>query len=200
MIKSLLLLAALGLSAPAVGADLGQARALVDQKNYAAAIPVYDALLAQHPGQVDLLIEAGRVNAWADRHAEAVRLYRLAIDAAPPRRHDVLLALAWQLAWDGRQAAAIPLFAEVAQQVPSQRVEAQHGLAESLAATGRVHEALTVYRALAARPDDIKARHGEAQMLLWLDRDDAAAACYRAILQTHPADKEAQIGLARALN
>ena len=200
MIRSLFMLAALSLSMSSLGADLNHARALVDQKSYPAAIAAYESLLAEQPGRTDLLIEAGRVNAWADRHAAAARLYRQAIETAPQRRYDVLLPLAWQLAWDGHYAEAIPLFEEVARQVPAQRTEALHGLAESLAASNRLDEALAVYRMLANQPADLKARKGEARMLLWLDRDDEAAACYRAILQTHPRDGEAQIGLARALN
>jgi tetratricopeptide (TPR) repeat protein len=200
MIKSLSLFLALSFSVPVLGADLGQARTLVDQRRYAEAIAVYEILLAEQPGQADLLIEAARVNAWADRHPPAASLYQQAIDAAPHRRYDVLLALAWQLAWDGRHEEAIPLFQEVAQQVPAQKTEARHGLAESLSATNRLPQALETYRTLATDPADLKARKGEARVLLWLDRHAEAAERYRAILQAHPADKEAQTGLARALN
>lgn len=200
MIRPLLLLAALSLSISAVGADLNQARMLVDQRRYAEAIAVYEVLLTERPGQPDLLIEAARVHAWLDRHPSAARLYQQALDKAPHRRYDVLLPLAWQLAWGGRHADAIPLFQEVAQQVPAQRTEALHGQAESLAASNRLSDALAVYRTLSAQPADLKARKGEARMLLWLDRHDAAAARYRAILETHPHDQDAQLGLARALN
>lgn len=199
MIRLLLVLAAIGASAPAAAADLADARALVEQRRYAEAIAVYDGLLAEPPRRADLLIEAARVNAWADRHAASAGLYRQAIEAAPQRRHDVLLPLAWQLAWRGTHAEAMPLFREVADSMPGQRTEALHGLAESLAADNRLAEALAVYRALAA-PADIKARHGEARMLLWLDRHDEAAAGYRALLASDPDDRAAQIGLARALN
>ncbi len=200
MIKSLLLLVALSLSLSATGADLDQARKLVDQRRYAEAIAVYDVLLTEQPGQTDLLIEAARVHAWADQHTPAASLYQQVLDTAPARRYDVLLPLAWQLAWAGRHAEAIPLFQEVAQQVPAQKTEALHGLAESLSASNRLSDALDVYRILAAQPADLKARKGEAHTLLWLDRYDEAAAAYRAILKTHPHDQEAQIGLARALN
>ena len=198
MIKPLSLLAALGLSISAYGADLNQARLLVDQQRYAEAIAVYEVLLTEQPGQADLLIESGRVNAWADKHVAAARLYQQAIEAAPQRRHALLLPLAWQLAWGGRHAEAIGLFQEVAQQIPAQRNEALHGLAESLTASNRLTEALQTYRLLAT--SDLKAQKGEARILLWLDRHDEAAARYSAILQTHPHDKEAKIGLARALN
>ena len=200
MIRLLSLLAALSVGFSALGADLGQARALVDQKRYAEAIAVYDALLAERPGQADLLIETARVHAWADRHPSSAALYRQALEAAPGRRHDVLLPLAWQLAWGGRHDEAIALFREVAQQVPAQKSEALHGLAESLAATNQLQPALEAYRTLATDPADLRARKGEARMLLWLDRNAEAAARYRAILEAHPRDAEARLGLARALN
>lgn len=200
MIKPLSLFVALSLSISAFGADLNQARMLVDQKRYAEAITEYDILLTEQPGQADLLIEAARVHAWADRHPTSAHLYLQAIEVAPQRRHNVLLPLAWQLAWDGHPAEAIPLFQEVAQQIPAQRTEALYGLAESFSLSNRLEEALNVYRILSAEPAGLKARKGEARMLLWLDRNEEAAARFRAILKTHPQDKEAQIGLARALN
>jgi Flp pilus assembly protein TadD len=197
--RLLFLLVALGLTLPAAGAELSQARLLVDQQRYAEAIAVYDILLAERPGEADLLIEAGRVNAWADRHAAAAGLYQQAIDVAPQRRPDVLLPRAWQLAWDGRHDEAIPLFREAAAN-PAQRREALHGLAESLSIRNQLPQALEIYQTLAAEPDDLKASLGEARMLRWLDRHDEAAARYRAILETHPRDKEAGVGLARSLN
>jgi tetratricopeptide (TPR) repeat protein len=200
MIRPLSLFLALSFSAPVFGADLGQARTLVDQRRYADAIAVYEVLLAERPGDPDMLIEAARVHAWADRHPPAAALYQQAIDAAPHRRYDALLPLAWQLAWAGHHEQAIPLFQEVAQQVPAQQTEARHGLAESFSATNRLPQALETYRILAADPADLKARRGEARVLLWQDRHAEAAERYRAILQTHPHDKEAQTGLARALN
>jgi len=200
MIKPLLLLAVLSLSISAVAADLNQARMLVDQQRYAEAIAVYEVLLTEQPGQADLLIEAARVNAWADRHPVAAKLYRQAIAVDPRRRYDVLLPLAWQLAWGSRHDEAIPLFREVAQQVPAQKTEALHGLAESLAASNQLLPALEVYRTLSAVPSDLKARKGEARILTWLEHHDEAILRYRAILDTQPSDKEAQIGLARALN
>lgn len=200
MTKLLSLLAVLSLSLSAFGADLSQARMLVDQKRYDEALAVYEILLTAQPGQPDLLIESGRVNAWTDRHPEAAKLYRQAIAADPRRRYDVLLPLAWQLAWGGRHDEAIPLFREVAQQVPAQKSEALHGLAESLTASNQLLQALEVYRTLSADSANLKARKGEARILAWLERHDEAIQRYRAILDTHPGDKEAQIGIARALN
>ena len=81
MIRPLSFFLALSLSLSAFGASLDEARLLVDQRRYGEAIPMYEVLLGERPGQADLLIEAGRVNAWADRHADAARLYRQAIAA-----------------------------------------------------------------------------------------------------------------------
>lgn len=199
MIRAMGLLLALGFGLSAAAADLDTARSLVEQKRYTEAIAEFEVLLAARPEDTDLLIEAARVNAWADRHPRSAALYRKVIEIAPQRRHDVLLPLAWQLAWDGRHAEAIVLFREAAQQ-PDRQTEALHGLAESLAFSGQLPAALSVYRELATRGDNLKARKGEARVLLWLDRNDEAAARYRSILADHPQDREARIGLARALD
>ena len=98
MIKRLFLIAGLGLSISALGADLNQARALVDQQRYAEANALYDVLLAEQPGQAHLIIEAARVRAWADQHQLAAIFYQQVLATAPQRRYDVLLTLAWQLA------------------------------------------------------------------------------------------------------
>ena len=200
MIKRLFLIAGLGLSISALGADLNQARALVDQQRYAEANTLYDVLLAEQPGQADLMIEAARVRAWSDQHQPAASLYQQVLATAPQRRYDVLLALAWQLAWGGRHTEAIPLFQEVSQQVPAQKTEALLGLAESLSLSNRFAEALVVYRTMSGPPDNLQARLGEARMLLWLDRHDEAAVKYRTITKSHPENRHARIGLARALN
>lgn len=199
MKRSLALLLALCWSTPVLSADLQSARALVEQKRYAEAIAQFDQLVRASPANADLLIEAARVNAWADRHAESAMLYQQAIAAAPTRRADVVLPLAWQLAWGQRHREAIPLFREASANA-AHKIEALYGLAESLAATNQLPEALAVYQSLSAQTSELKARKGEARVLLWLDRYDEAIARYRSILMTHPNDKEAQVGLARALN
>ena len=186
MIKSLFLIIGLSVGIPALGAELNHARTLVDQQRYAEAIALYDVLLIEQSDQADLIIEAARVNAWADRHQPAAVLYQQAIAAAPHRRYDVLLALAWQLAWSGRHSEAIPLFQEVSQQVPAQKTEALLGLAESLSLSNRLTEALAVYRTVSGPPDNLQARLGEARMLLWLARHNEAAVTYRTITESHP--------------
>lgn len=200
MTRPLALLLALCWSAPLLSADLVNARALVEQKRYHEALAEFDTLIQVSPANTDLLIEAARVNAWADRHPESAALYRQVIAVAPARREDVVLPLAWQLAWGNQHHEAIPLFREAASKNGTQKTEALYGLAESLAATNQLPEALAIYTALSAQTTELKARKGVARVLLWLDRSDEAIDRYRALLSAQPNDKEAQVGLARALN
>ena len=103
----LLLLAA---SPVLADSSLNTLRHAVDARQYRAALPGYEQLLAQRPNDTDLLIEVARVYAWDDQHARAIQLYQRVIEIAPQRSGDVQLALAWQLEWSGQPAAALPLF------------------------------------------------------------------------------------------
>ncbi len=200
MKRRLALLLTLCWCTPVFSADLASARILVEQKRYDEAIVEFNTLIQSTPTNADLLIEAARVNAWADHHPESAALYQRVIVVAPQRRADVVLALAWQLAWNNQHQEAIPLFREAAALNEAQKNEALYGLAESLAVTHQLPEALATYQALSQQAADPIARKGEARVLLWLDRYDDAIARYQDILKTQPNDKEAQLGLARALN
>jgi tetratricopeptide (TPR) repeat protein len=200
MKRPLALLLALCWSTPVFSADLASARILVEQKRYDDAIIEFNTLLQASPANADLLIEAARVNAWADRHPQSAALYQQVIVVAPQRRADVVLPLAWQLAWNNQHQEAIPLFREATMLNEAQKNEALHGLAESLAVTNQLPEALATYQTLSQQAADPKARKGEARMLLWLERYDEAIARYQDILKTQPNDKDAQLSLARALN
>lgn len=176
------------------------ARQLVEQKDFTSALEKYHRLLAETPDDIDLLIEAARVNAWADRHEEAIALYQRVLRAAPQRRKDVVLPLAWQLTWSGRHREAIPLFHEslIAESDPR---EARRGLAEALSGDNRLPEALAEYQKLvAADAGDLQARYGEARLLLWMNRYTEAEQRYQAMRRENPDDKEATIGLARTYN
>ena len=176
------------------------ARQLVDQKNFASALEKYDRLLVETPDDVDLLIEAGRVNAWADRHKEATIIYQRVLNVAPQRRNDVLLPLAWQLTWSGQHQDAVTLFRE-SLAVDAGNREARHGLAEALSGDNRLAEALGEYqRLIVSDASDMKARYSEARLLLWMDRYAEAERRYQVMLRENPDDKDAVIGLARAHN
>ena len=186
-----------GLSCAGMREDVRQ---LVTQKDFVRVLEQYDRLLAETPDDADLLVEAGRVNAWMDRHEKAIAIYQRVLIVAPQRRNDVLLPLAWQLTWSGRHRDATSLFHESLAANPDNR-EARRGLAEALSGDHRLTEAVGEYRKLiAADAGDLHARHGEARLLLWVDRYDEAEQRYQVMLRENPDDKEAVIGLARAHN
>ncbi|NWG38617.1 MAG: tetratricopeptide repeat protein [Hydrogenophilaceae bacterium] len=181
-------------------ASLDEARRLTDTRDYSAAIDQFNALLVKTPDNADLLIEAARVNGWADRNAEASRLYQEALRVDPGRLQDIRGSLAWQLHWSGQSERALPYFSEELMAKPDDR-EIRHGMAEVLIAMNRLPEALQVYREQETRfPHDQKATRGQARVLMWLDRHEEARAAYEAILVRLPADREARLGMARIAN
>lgn len=187
-------------------ADLAAARAATGRADYAGALALFERLLAARPDDTDLLIEAARVNGFADRNAEAARLYRRVLALAPQRRADVLHALAWQTLWSGDAAAATALFEELRLR-GGDWADALDGLGQARQAQGDQGGALAAYRAaLAALAADAAAarRRGlqrrVALSLLWNDRPDEAIAALQALVDTDAGDRASRWALANALN
>jgi tetratricopeptide (TPR) repeat protein len=133
--------------------DRQQARAAVERRDFAAALPVYAQLLAAAPDDADLLIEVARVNGFADRNREAAALYRRALLAAPGRRADIVPSLAWQTLWSGLPRLALPLFEEAA--AIGDRADALDGHAQARLALDDAAGAAQDWRAaLLLRPGD----------------------------------------------
>lgn len=198
---ALAVLTALALAAPPVwAATIDTARAAVDRRDFSAALPAYEALLANDPANADLLIEAARVSGFADRNAEAAARYRRVLEVAPARRADVLPSLAWQTLWAGDAAAAVPLFEELAG-AKAGRAEALDGLGQARYATGDTEGAIAAWRAaLAEQPTQPGVERRLARALLWADRHDEAAAVLEAALARNPADRESAWLLASVHN
>jgi tetratricopeptide (TPR) repeat protein len=183
-------------AATQAAADLGAARAAVERRDFGAALPAYDALVAARPADADLLIEAARVYGFADRNAEAAALYRRALAAAPRRRHDIVPSLAWQLLWSGGPAEAAALFEELAELGPG-NADAHDGLGQAYDALGRHDEAAAAFRkAIALKPGDARLKQRAAKSLLWADRPREAVAAYE--LAGAATDPAARAELARA--
>jgi len=187
-------------AAPLWAAAIDGARAAVDRRDYSAALPAYAALLANHPANADLLIEAARVSGFADRNAEAAARYRRVLEVAPARRADVLPSLAWQTLWAGDSAAAVPLFEELASSQAS-RAEALDGLGQARYANGETEGAIAAWRAaLTEQPTQPGVERRLARALLWSDRHAEAAAVLEAALARNPADRESAWLLASVNN
>lgn len=201
---ALALAAALAAGAARAGeATLQGARSALDARDFARALPQYDALLRARPDDADLLIEAARAYAFDDRHREAIALYRRVIEVAPGRRADVLAALAWQLLWSGDAAAALPLFAEARGQAATALAQAElwRGSGEACAALAEWACTIDAYgRALALDPGNRDLRRSLATAWRWQDDFARSEAAWRALLAEDPADRRALLGLARTLN
>lgn len=190
---ALVALALAASAAPAAAADLEQARSALAQRDFAAALPLYDRLLRLHPGDVELWIEAARASGFADRNAEAAARYRRALELAPQRRADVLPALAWQTLWAGDAAGAGPLFDEVAGTAAdgAARADALDGLGQARDALGAADAAIAAWQAsLAQRPAQAAVERRLARALLWRDRPAEADALLTQALARDGADRD----------
>jgi len=168
---------------------LAPARAAVERRDFAAALPLYEALLSARPADADLWIEAARVSGFADRNAEAAARYRRVLEFAPQRRADVLPSLAWQTLWAGDAAGAATLFEELARS-GADRADALDGLGQARDALRDADGAIAAWRAsLDARPGQATVERRLARALIWAGRHAEADALLAAMLARDPADR-----------
>jgi len=204
-----LVLALAGLAAAAAAqaqpptAELrAQARAATDRRDWPAALQRYEQLLQRHGDDVDLLIEAARVQGFADRNAQAAALYRRALALAPARRGDIVPSLAWQSLWGGAPAEAATLFEELARPAPAAgRADALDGLGQARQALGDQAGALAAFRqAHALAPGATRLHRRLAMSLLWNGQEAAAIRELQALAAAAPADRDLGWALANARN
>lgn len=159
-------------------------------------------LVERHPGDVELLIESARVHGYADRNADAARLYRQALALEPGRRADILPSLAWQSLWGGQAAQALALFDErLPQLAGAARAEWLDGLAQARQALGDQSGALQAYReADALAPGQRRLQQRLALSWLWNGQELRAAQLLQDLAKRHPQDREIGWSLANALN
>jgi len=180
---------------------LDQARTATERRDHDAALRAYAQLLSQRPADVDLLIEAARVNGFADRNADSARLYRQALALAPQRRADIVPSLAWQSLWSGAAADAEVLFTELSAAPGAARVDALDGLGQARQARGDQAGALLAFRqAHALAPDSLRLQRRLAMSLLWNGFEDQAITELQALLRREPGDRDLAWALANARN
>jgi tetratricopeptide (TPR) repeat protein len=180
--------------------SLEAARAAVERRDWAAALPLFESLIARESANADLWIEAARVSGFADRNAEAASRYRRVLEIAPSRRADVLPSLAWQTLWSGDAVGAEPLFDELTR-ATGDRAEAWDGLGQARDARGDLSGAIDAWRAsLALRPARVSVERRLARALLWSDRHAEAADVLKAAIDRDPADRDSAWLLANVRN
>lgn len=104
--------------APSLTEQMEQARQLAINGQRDAALALYDRLLAEHPGNGDLLLARGRTLAWMGRWEESERDLR-AVTEAHPRYGDAWSALGDMYFWSDRPAKAAETYAHWAELEPN---------------------------------------------------------------------------------
>lgn len=179
-------------------AFFAQANALMGQRRFAEAEPLYRLALQQQPGFADAWLNLGVAQKAQGRLGDAEASYRQAL-AARPDFVEALNNLANVLGALGRVAEAEERYRQALFLRPG-HLEALLNLARIQLADGRVADAEACSRrAVELRPDLPEAHNSLGVALKALARSDEAAACYRRALQLRPDHAEALNNLGNLL-
>lgn len=166
--------------------------------DFAAAIALYEAVLAAAPGRADVRHWLALALTGAGRHRDACRLLESLLAQDPDHaeyRHDLAAAF-WAA---GDPGAAERMFRSLLARAPDM-VKGHLNLGALLAEQWRYDEALAcLTEADRLRPGDLKIGYRLGRVLNALGRLDQAIALYRALLKTAPDDPELHYDLAMAL-
>ncbi|HVS65553.1 MAG TPA: sulfatase-like hydrolase/transferase [Thermoanaerobaculia bacterium] len=153
--------------------DLDRGSGLFVRGAYAQAIPVFERIAAEDPGNLMVIVRLAVASSLVGRLEEADRLFERAADLRPGSL-DVRHYRALHLLRAGRWRDAEPLFEEVLAEMPD-RLPALAALAGIRERQGLLEEALRLYERIAsleARPAAALARIGTLRMA----RGETAAA------------------------
>jgi len=185
------------ISASSVAPLLAQAQEALDRKDYAAAVPLLEKVVAAKPTDALPHFDLGVAYSQLKRNPEAIAEFRQAIslDANYPPAH-LNLGL---LLLDSDPASAAASFERAAQLTPGQ-VRPVYLAGEALERAGKRAEAIAQYRAATAlAPKDDAILVSLARVLLADGQSPAAESTYRQTLALKPDSPPAQLGLAESL-
>jgi tetratricopeptide (TPR) repeat protein len=173
-------------------------RAHLERADFAAAESLAQDLLAQNPGDFELLYLAGLTASRADRIEEAIARFERALAQAPNRqaRAAVLQALGkshWTLLRLELAEAALAEAARLAPDDPNPWIDLG-AVRKSLGEAARALEAFTT--ALAIEPDSAEARIGAGLCEIDLGRIAEGRRALESALAMAPGQPEAENGLA----
>jgi tetratricopeptide (TPR) repeat protein len=170
-------------------ADPVAADAAFDAGENAKALELYDAVLAERPGDVHALLRSGMLLSWDRKYDDALDRYERALSRDPDNER-VLLERGKVQLWSGKYDDAVGSFRRVLDQSPNEPW-ALLGTAQAFAWRGRNAEARPYFeRAYAADPTLKDARLGLARAEL--ETGDTGAALEHAIAleAAYPDDPE----------
>ncbi|MEI6832315.1 MAG: hypothetical protein WCK61_06390, partial [Candidatus Omnitrophota bacterium] len=179
--------------------SLSKARKLVEEKSYSAALDAYARInerLRKDPG---LVIEWARVYTYADKHAEAIKLFEEIRLAYPQRSAEIIRELADQYKWNSQVPKAINVYKE-GLVLKVEDLQIFLGLAEALFLNDQKNESLQIYDAALLRwPDNQQALLGKANVLSFADKLEESYALYQKVLDQDPGNLNALNSQARIL-
>ncbi len=186
-------------------AHVGVARSRSAQTSAAVAavdtarVPLPDPVLAPDLPRAMAVLDSARAAAAADRHADAIRLYKRAIKLYPPLADEIGVEIGNQYTWADEPDSAMTWYQYHLARHPHD-ADAIIGAARLVSWRDDVDGAERLYdEVLAADSTNLDARLGKAQVTNWSGRNRRAAAQYRAILADHPDEVDAQAGLMQSL-
>jgi tetratricopeptide (TPR) repeat protein len=165
-------------------------------------MPVLSMLLALAGNaaaqSADALVRAGDAAAAADRHADAIAAYEAAIARQPAMRAEMTARLGRQYLWANKTSRAVELLGEFATAHPDD-CDVRFDYALALSWNNQLHSAHVEYERLQKVCPDRRhqARLRQAQIARWQDRQSAAAALYRQVLDegNEAERRDARVGL-----
>jgi len=176
---------------------LAQAQDALDRKDYAAAVPLLERVVAAKPNDVVPHFDLGVAYSQLERNPEAVAEFRqaTALDPNFPPAH-LNLGL---LLLDSDPAAAAASFQRAAELMPGQ-VRPVYLAGDALERAGKRGEAIANYRvAVTLAPNDDAILLALARTLLADGQSSAAESAYRQELAAKSDSAPAQFGLAESL-
>lgn len=161
-------------------------------------VPLPDPVLAPDMPRAMAVLDSARVAAAADRHADAIRLYRRAIAFYPPLAEQIAVELGNQYTWADQPDSALTWYRRHLANHPGD-ADAMIGVARLTSWKDDFDQAERLYgEVIAADSTNLDARLGQAQVVNWSGRHRKAAELYRGILADHPDNIDARAGLMQA--
>jgi|GEM_PF-1329531 len=170
---------------------LKEARDLVERKEYAKAIAVYEkltALLDRDPG---LWLELARVYSYADNHGKAAEIFERVRSQHPGYNSMYLRELGDMYAWQNKLEDAMKIYRLALEKMPD-NPDVAAALGRALCWSGKKAEAMKVYEdALKKNPDAASLLVGKADLLSLMDRFSEARKLLEKVLAKEPGNIDA---------
>ncbi len=176
---------------------LARATLLGENQEYEAALDEARAALSSQPDEVAALEATARYAAAAQRYSESIDAYDQLVERSPEVAHRISRARV--LAWDQRYDQAIAVVDDILQDEPA-NMDALALRAEVATWAGNYSESLVTYDRILSENPDMENVRQRARVLVLDQQYQTAADEYSRVLANDPSDRDALVGLGRALS